>query len=338
MSLPTRAVVGTGAWGTTLALLLARHGPVTLLARSPEAAAAIGAQRENAAHLPGVPLPDGVLVTADEGVVSAARELVVMAVPAAHMRGAAVRISSVVRSEAVVLSVAKGIEGDSLARMSEVLGAELPVSVARIAALSGPNLAPEVARGMPAASVVGAADPTVGASVTGLLGGPTFRVYRNPDLVGVELAGALKNVVAIAAGAVEALGLGDNARAAMVTRGLAEMTRLGVAAGASPLTFAGLAGIGDILATVGSPMSRNHRLGMEVARGRGWQEVEAGFGGVAEGAHTVTAALGLAERLGADLPIAREVHAVLFEGKPVAESMRDLLARDQRDELEGIRP
>ncbi|MET0771989.1 MAG: NAD(P)H-dependent glycerol-3-phosphate dehydrogenase [Candidatus Limnocylindrales bacterium] len=328
--------MGTGAWGTTLAILLARSGPVTLLARSAQVASAIAATRENLAHLPGVSLPEAVIVTADEGLVSAARELVVMAVPAAHMRESAGRIGSLVRTEAVVLSVAKGIEAGSLARMSEILATELPVPAERIAALSGPNLAPEIARGMPAGSVVGATDDGVGEQVVAALGGPTFRVYRNRDIVGVELAGALKNVIAIAAGAVEALGLGDNARAAIVTRGLAEITRLGVAAGASPLTFAGLAGIGDILATVASPLSRNHRLGLEVARGRPWAEVEAAFGGVAEGAHTVTAALGLAERLGVELPIAREVHAVLFEAKPVAASMRDLLARDPRDELEGL--
>lgn len=333
---PTRVVVGTGAWGTTLALLLARHGPVALLARSPEMASAIGLSRENLRHLPGVPLPDAIVPSADEGLVSAARDLVVMAVPASHMRDAAARIASLVRSEAVVLSVAKGLEAGSLARMSEVLAAELPVAADRVAALSGPNLAPEVARGMPAGSVVGALDDAVGERVAAVLGSPAFRVYRNRDLVGVELAGALKNVVAIAAGAVEALGLGDNARAAIVTRGLAEITRLGVAAGASPLTFAGLAGIGDILATVASPLSRNHRLGMEVARGRPWEEVEASLGGVAEGAHTVVAALGLAERLGVELPIAREVHAVLFEAKPVAGSMRDLLARGRKDELEGL--
>lgn len=331
-----RAVVGTGAWGTTLALLLAKSGPVTLLARTPEVARAIAGRRENTAHLPGVPLPEAITVTADEGLVSAARELVVMAVPAGWMRESARRIGSLVRSEAAVLSVAKGIEAGSLARMSQVLAAELPVAQGRIGALSGPNLAPEIARGMPAGSVVGVTDDEVGERVLAALAGPTFRVYRNRDLVGVELAGALKNVVAIAAGAVEALGLGDNARAAIVTRGLAEITRLGVAAGASPLTFAGLAGIGDILATVGSPLSRNRRLGMEVAGGRPWVEVEASFGGVAEGAHTVTAALGLAERLGVELPIAREVQAVLFEGKPVAASMRDLLARDPRDELEGL--
>lgn len=328
--------MGTGAWGTTLALLLARSGPVTLLARSSEAAAAIAATRRNAAHLPGVELPASVLVTADEGHVAAARELVVMAVPSAHMRHAAARIAPLVRAETVVLSVAKGIEAGTLARMTEVLGSELRVGMDRLAALSGPNLAPEVARGMPAGSVVGASHLAAGERVVRLLGGPTFRLYRNTDLVGVELAGALKNVVAIAAGAVEALGLGDNARAAIVTRGLAEITRLGVAAGASPLTFAGLAGIGDILATVASPLSRNHRLGMEVARGRDWHEVEATMGGVAEGAHTVVAALGLADRLGVDLPIAREVQAVLMGGKAVADSMRDLLSREQKDELAGL--
>ena len=329
-------MVGTGAWGTTLALLLARSGAVTLLARSPETASEIAATRQNGTHLAGVILPAQVVVTADEGLISAARELVVMAVPSAHMRHAAERISSMVRPEAVVLSVAKGLEAGSLERMSEVIASALPVDRSRIAALSGPNLAPEIARGMPAASVVGAVDATVGDAVVDSLAGPTFRLYRNDDLVGVELAGALKNVVAIAAGAVEALGLGDNARAAIVTRGLAEISRLGVAAGASPLTFAGLAGIGDILATVASPLSRNRRLGMEVARGRRWDEVESSFGGVAEGAHTVVAALGLADRLGVDLPIAREVHAVLFEGRPVAESMRELLARERKDELAGL--
>jgi glycerol-3-phosphate dehydrogenase (NAD(P)+) len=331
-----RAVVGTGAWGTTLAVLLARSGPVTLLARSRDVAVAIDTRRQNVAHLPGIALPTGVVVSDDEGVLSAARELVVMAVPSAHMREAAVRIASVVRPEAVVLSVAKGLESGSLARMSQVIASELPMAPGRIAALSGPNLAPEIARGMPAGAVVGATDDGVGELVVGLLGGPSFRPYRNRDLVGVELAGALKNIVAIAAGAVEALGLGDNARAAIVTRGLAEITRLGVAAGASALTFAGLAGIGDILATVGSPLSRNHRLGLEVARGRPWQEVEASLGGVAEGAHTVGAALALAEHLGVELPIAREVRAVLFEGKPVGDSMRDLLARGWKDELAGL--
>ncbi len=316
-------MVGTGAWGTTLAILLARSGPVTLVARTVDGAAAIESARENGRHLPGVPLPDQVQVTADEGRIAAARELVVMAVPSVHMRAEAVRISSMIRPDTVLVSVAKGIERGSLLRMSEVLATEVPIDPLRICALSGPNLAGEIAAGLPASAVIGAPDDTVGAQVVDLLGGRAFRLYRNRDLVGVELAGALKNIVAIAAGASDALHLGDNAKAAIVTRGLAEITRLGMAAGANPLTFAGLAGIGDILATCASPLSRNHRLGMELASGRRWTEIEASLPGVAEGAYTVEAALALAQRLGVDLPIAREVHAVLYEDKPVRESLRD---------------
>jgi glycerol-3-phosphate dehydrogenase (NAD(P)+) len=333
---PVRAVVGTGAWGTTLAVMLARSGPVTLVARSVATATAIASARENAAHLPGIRLPDEVLVTADDGPLAAARELVVMAVPAAHMRETAVRISSMVRPDTIVVSVAKGIERGSLARMSQVLCDELPIDPVRVCGLSGPNLAWEIAAGLPASAVVGTTDDAVGARVVELLGGRSFRLYRNRDLIGVEFAGALKNVVAIAAGAADALRLGDNAKAAIVTRGLAEITRLGVAAGANPLTFAGLAGIGDILATCASPLSRNHRLGMELAAGRPWSEIEATLPGVAEGAYTVEAALALAERLGVDLPIAREVHAALYAGKPVQESLRDLLSRDSKDELSGL--
>ena len=329
-------MVGTGAWGTTLAVMLARSGPVTLVARSVETAAAIAGARENVAHLPGLRLPDVVLVTADDGRLAAARELVIVAVPAAHMRSTAARIASMIRPDTIILSVAKGIERGSLLRMSEVLAAELPIDPRRVCALSGPNLASEIAAGLPASAVIGALDDDVGGRVVELLGGRSFRLYRNRDLVGVELAGALKNIVAIAAGAADALGVGDNGKAAIVTRGLAEITRLGVAAGANPLTFAGLAGIGDILATCASPLSRNHRLGMELARGRSWPEIEATLPGVAEGAYTVEAALGLAERLGVDLPIAREVHAALYAGKPVQDSLQDLLSRDQTDELAGL--
>ena len=329
--------MGTGAWGTTLAILLSRSGPVTLVARSVEAAAAISASRENTAHLPGFRLPDEVLVTADDGRLAAARELVVMAVPAAHMRETAARI--VVHGPAGHHHASRWPRASSAApssRMSQVLCEELAIDPARVCAVSGPNLAAEIAAGLPAGAVVGATSDTVGARVVELLGSRSFRLYRNRDLVGVELAGALKNIVAIAAGAADALGLGDNGKAAIVTRGLAEITRLGVAAGANPLTFAGLAGIGDILATCASPLSRNHRLGMELASGRSWPDIEASLPGVAEGAYTVTAALALAERLGVDLPIAREVQAVLYAGKPVQDSLRDLLSRDQKDELAGL--
>ena len=220
--------------------------------------------------------------------------------------------------------------------MSEVIIEAAPSVEGRVAALSGPNLAPEIARGLPAAAVVAAPRDAISEAVVDRLAGPTFRLYRNRDLVGVELAGALKNVVAIVAGAVDALGLGDNAKASITTRGLAEITRLGVAMGANPLTFAGLAGIGDIMATCSSPISRNHRLGAEVAAGRPWREVEGTLPGVAEGAYTVVAALALADRHGVDMPIAREVHAVLYEGKDVRRSLADLVSRGSRDELAGL--
>jgi glycerol-3-phosphate dehydrogenase (NAD(P)+) len=205
-----------------------------------------------------------------------------------------------------------------------------------VAALSGPNLALEIARGLPAASVVAAADDAVSGRVVSVLGGRTFRLYRNGDIAGVELAGALKNIVAIVAGAVDELRAGDNAKAAMTTRGLAEITRLGVAMGANPLTFAGLAGIGDIMATCSSTLSRNHRLGVELAAGKPWGEIEGTLPGVAEGAYTVRAAVALADRHGVDMPIAREVHAVLYEGKDVRASVVDLLARESKDELSGL--
>jgi len=328
--------VGTGGWGTTLAVLLARSGPVVLVARSEEDAARIAAARENVRHLPGVPLPDAIHVTADPAAIKAADGLLIVAAPSRHVRETARRIAPHLVAGTTVLSVAKGIEAGTLLRMSEVLIAELPGAAGRIAALSGPNLAPEIARGLPASSVVGCPDTAVGSAVVARLGSRTFRLYTNRDIVGVELAGALKNILAIAAGAADQLGFGDNGKAAIVTRGLAEMTRLGVAAGANPLTFSGLAGVGDVMATCASSLSRNHRLGMELAAGRRWSDIEQALPGVAEGAYTVDAALALAARLGVELPIAQEVHRALYEDKPVRQCLADLLARDPRAELAGL--
>lgn len=333
---PTRAVVGAGTWGTTLALLLSRRGPVTLLARDEAHAERLEHDRENQRYLPGVALPESVQVTADPLALTAATELVVVAVPSATMRASVARVAGALAADTVVLSVAKGLEQDTLLRMSQVVTQEAPTMAGRVAALSGPNLALEIARGLPAGAVVAAEDEAVSGRVLEVLGGRTFRLYRNRDLVGVELAGALKNIVAIVAGAVDQLGGGDNAKAAITTRGLAEMTRLGIAMGAHPMTFAGLAGIGDIMATCSSPLSRNHRLGVELAAGRAWTDVEPTLPGVAEGAYTVRAAVALAEQHGVDMPIAREVHAVLYEGKDVRASVRDLLARESKDELAGL--
>jgi glycerol-3-phosphate dehydrogenase (NAD(P)+) len=232
-----------------------------------------------------------------------------------------------------IVSVVKGLESGTLLRMSEVIADAGGISPRRIAVLSGPNLASEIARGLPASAVVAAEDGELADRVVERLGRREFRLYVNRDVLGVELCGALKNIVAIAAGAADGLGFGDNGKAGLITRGLAEMTRLGIAAGANPLTFAGLAGVGDVIATCGSGLSRNHRLGEELARGRRWTDIESALPGVAEGAYTVDAAIALANRHGVEMPIAQEVHNALFEGKSVQRCLLDLLSRESKDEL-----
>jgi glycerol-3-phosphate dehydrogenase (NAD(P)+) len=325
--------VGAGAWGTTLAAIVAQREPVTLVCHSPETAARIRDTRRNEPRVPGVELPPGIRPTADPAAVAASTELVIFAVPSAHLRETVARVAPHLAPSADVLSVVKGIERETHLRMSEVIAQAGGLDPARIAALSGPNLALEIARGLPASAVVAAEDEALAERIQRRLGRREFRLYVNRDILGVELCGALKNIVAIAAGAADELGFGDNGKAGLMTRGLAEMTRLGIAAGANPLTFAGLAGIGDVIATCGSSLSRNHRLGVELARGRRWSEIEATLPGVAEGAYTVDAALSLAGSLGVEMPIAREVHNALFEAKSVQRCLVDLLARESKDEL-----
>jgi glycerol-3-phosphate dehydrogenase (NAD(P)+) len=327
------AVVGAGAWGTTLAGIVAQREGVTLLCHSPETAARIARTRRNEPRLPGVDLPAQLAPTADPAALEIAMDLVIFAVPSAHLRETVASVAAHVPASADLLSVVKGIEQGTHLRMSDVIAEAGGFDSRRIAALSGPNLALEIARGLPASAVVAAEDEAVAERIQARLGRREFRLYVNRDILGVELCGALKNVIAIAAGAAEQLGFGDNGKAGLMTRGLAEMTRLGVAAGANPLTFAGLAGIGDVIATCGSSLSRNHRLGVELARGRPWNEIEAMLPGVAEGAYTVDAALLLAGELGVEMPIAREVHRALFEGKSVQRCLIDLLARESKDEL-----
>jgi glycerol-3-phosphate dehydrogenase (NAD(P)+) len=330
------AVVGSGAWGSTLAILIGRREPVVLLSHSAETADRLARDRRNEARVPGVDFPEGLSVTADPAVLRQA-ELVVFAVPSAYLREVAGRVGPLIPDQADVLSVAKGLERDTLLRMSEVIAEGASMEAGRIAALSGPNLALEIARGLPASAVVAAEDLELATRIQEQLGRREFRLYVNSDILGVELCGALKNVIAIAAGAADGLGFGDNGKAGLITRGLAEMMRLGLAAGANPLTFAGLAGIGDVIATCGSRLSRNHRLGEELAKGRRWDEIEATMTGVAEGAYTVDAALALADRHGVEMPIAREVHNALFEGKSVQRCLVDLLARESKDELADFR-
>ncbi|MBI2776675.1 MAG: NAD(P)-dependent glycerol-3-phosphate dehydrogenase [Chloroflexi bacterium] len=326
------AIVGSGAWGTTLAVLVARSEPVTLLCHSEATAATIRDGRRNERRLPGVDLPAAIIATTDAAALATA-ELVIVAVPSAHLRETVAGLRPSIPPGADVLSVVKGLEAGSLLRMTEVIADAAGVAPDRIAALSGPNLAQEIARGLPASAVVASSNPELAERIAERLARREFRLYTNADVLGVELCGALKNVIAIAAGAADGLGFGDNGKAGLLTRGLAEMMRVGIAAGANPLTFAGLAGIGDLIATCGSGLSRNHRLGEELAKGRPWSEIEASLAGVAEGAYTVDAALALAGRLGVEMPIAREVHNALFEGKSVQRCLIDLLARESKDEL-----
>jgi glycerol-3-phosphate dehydrogenase (NAD(P)+) len=305
-----------------------------LWAHRPEHAAALIQEGRNQRYLPDRPLPPGLNVTSDlsQAVVEAA--IVLIVVPSQAMRTTARQLAPHLADDAIVVSCSKGLEVASHLRLSTVLGQELPAATGRIAALSGPNLAREIAAGQPASSVVAALDPAVSAAARDLLMTRTLRLYTSADLVGVELAGALKNIVALAAGISDGLGVGDNAKAALITRGLAEIARLGVAAGAHPLTFAGLAGVGDLIATCASPLSRNRTVGERLARGQRLATIMAELGHVAEGVTTTRAAHDLAAELGVEMPITEQLYQVLFADKPLGEALQALLARDPRAELD----
>jgi glycerol-3-phosphate dehydrogenase (NAD(P)+) len=328
------AVIGAGAWGTTLARMLAAAGhPVTLWAQRPEAAEEMARDGENRRYLPGRPLPPGLLVTGDAAELANPHRLYVLAVPSAHARRTLRRVAGSLASGTPFLSVVKGIEAETQARMSEVIAEDAPGRA--VAVLSGPNLAGEIAAGLPAGTVVASSDPALAAEVAATFGSDQFRVYTNSDIVGVELGGALKNVIALAAGMADGLRVGDSGKAAIVTRGLAEITRLGVAAGADPRTFAGLAGAGDLIATCMSQLSRNRRAGELLASNMAWADVAGELGGVAEGETTVTGALALAARYGVEMPIAEQVDAVIHGGRAPLEALAGLMARAQKDELTG---
>ena len=327
-------VIGAGAWGTTLAILLAdAQRPVSLWAHTSEGAERLAHARTNERYLPGVTFPPNIRVVTDEANLSEPHRFYVLAVPSSWVRSTLKGVGERLHPGAPILSVVKGIEEGTHLRMSEVIAQELPGR--RVAALSGPNLAREIAAGKPAGSVVASEDPDLAAELALVLSSDRFRVYTNPDVVGVELSGALKNVVALAAGMVDGLGFGDSAKAGIITRGLAEMTRLGVAAGAHPLTFAGLAGVGDLIATCMSPLSRNRRAGELIASGVPWPEAGERIAGVVEGVPTVTGALELASAQGVEMPIAEQVRAVVAEGRPPLAAVAELMARSPKDELEG---
>jgi glycerol-3-phosphate dehydrogenase (NAD(P)+) len=325
------AVIGTTSWGTTLAVLLARGGAeVSLVARRLEEADALNAGRVNRRR-PELAFPERLTVTVDNEAIATA-DLVVLAVPSAGLRDNLTRIAPAISADATVMSGVKGIEPETCLRMSEVVQA-YGVEPERILVLSGPNFAAEIARGLPAATVVAGAGQERARAAQALLNGPAFRVYTSDDVAGAEIGGALKNVVAIACGLSDGLGYGENARAALITRSLAEITRLGVAAGARAMTFLGLAGIGDLVLTCGSDLSRNRRLGRALAAGLSFEKAVDSIDGVVEGAVTALAVPGLVKRYGVELPICQSLQAVLYEGKPPAEAVRELMARTPKDEF-----
>jgi glycerol-3-phosphate dehydrogenase (NAD(P)+) len=331
------AVVGAGSWGTAVAALWSVNADVVLWARRPELAACIGRRHENTDYLPGIALPDAVRATPDLAEACGGADVVVMAVPSHGFRGVLTEAAPSVGADVPVISLAKGVEQGTRARMTEVVADVLPGHPPeRVGVLTGPNLAREVAEGQPTASVVAVADDATATELQHLFMTPTFRVYTNSDVVGCEIAGALKNVIALAVGAAAGLGFGDNTRAALITRGLAELARLGVALGGNPLTFAGLAGMGDLVATCASEKSRNRRVGFELGRGRTLDDIVAETNMVAEGVKTTAAVLDLAAERRVDMPIATMVGAVLYEGLHAADMVPALMLREAKPELHGI--
>lgn len=325
------AVLGAGSWGTTLADLLARKGQsVRLWAFEPEVVETINTRHENSIFLPGCPLAPGLVATADAVAAVDGAEVVVTVAPSPVLRRVIEQARPGIGREAIVVSATKGIEPGSLALMSRVVEEVLPER--SVAALSGPSFALEVYQQQPTAVVAAARSAACAAEVQAVFATARFRVYSAADVIGVELAGAVKNVIAIAAGILEGLGLGNNPRAALITRGLAEMTRLGVAMGADPLTFAGLAGMGDLILTTTGALSRNRALGVALAGGQTLKEYTAAHRSVAEGANTAQAALELATRHGVELPICAQVAGILFEGKPARQAVADLMERTLKSE------
>ncbi len=330
------AVIGAGSWGTAVASILGGKGVRTALwARSAEVAEAITTEHRNPRYLRELTLPEAVWGTADVEEALDGADVIIVATPSQAVRSAAEAMAGVWNGRAPIVSLAKGLERGSLLRMTEVL-ADVLGHREMFAALSGPNHAEEVSAGIPSATVISAYDPALGVALRDLFMTRTFRAYTNPDIVGVELAGAAKNVIAVAAGMSDGLGYGDNTKATLMTRGLAEMSRLGRAEGANPLTYMGLAGMGDLIATCTSRHSRNRGLGERIARGGTVADFEQETGMVAEGAVSCMTVDELATRYGLELPIAHQVRLIVHDGVAVSSAAGALMGRDATDELHGM--
>jgi glycerol-3-phosphate dehydrogenase (NAD(P)+) len=328
------AVMGTGSWGTTFAMVLADAGAkVTMWGRRREVCTEISVRHRNAAYLGDRPLPETISATSDPGEACDGAEVVVLAIPSQTLRENLARWRAVIPPPACLVSLMKGVELGTLHRMSEVIAEMLPASGDRIAVVSGPNLAREIAARQPTATVVASADLDVAEMVAQSCSAPYFRPYTQTDVLGVELGGAVKNVIALAVGIAEGMGFGDNTKASIITRGLAEVTRLGLALGAEPATMAGLAGLGDLVATCASPLSRNRTFGVHLGSGLSVGQTVAITRQTAEAVKSCGPILELARRHAIDMPITEQVVAVVHEGLPVTEMAPRLLGRPRKSEF-----
>ena len=328
------AVIGAGSWGTALGIQLARSGDeVRIWARTADAARTLQDDRENARYLPGISFPGTLSATADLAHALEGAEVVVAVVPSQYMRNVLNLAGPLIPADAVVCCASKGVENGTLLTMHEVMLQVLPeVLHPKLCALAGPSFAREVAEGRPTAVVVAGHDEEAAQLVAQAFHGGAFRVYHTDDVVGAELGGALKNVIAIATGVADGIGAGLNARAALITRGLAEISRLAVKRGANPLTLAGLAGMGDLVLTCTGDLSRNRRVGLGLGKGNTLDQILEELGQVAEGVRTTQSAKNLGKISGVEMPITEEVYRMLYEDKPAPEVLRDLLGRERKAE------
>ncbi|MSQ32778.1 MAG: NAD(P)-dependent glycerol-3-phosphate dehydrogenase [Dehalococcoidia bacterium] len=330
------AIIGTTSWGTTLGIMLAKRGEsVSLLAQTPEEAERLNRERQNLKYAPGQSFPPSLKATASVEDACRGSDMTIIAVPSSRLRENAKKLKKALDPATILVSAVKGLEAETGKRMSQLLAEELPIAFKeRTCVLSGPNLSKEILLGLPASTVLACRNTTIATSGQHMLNSGTFRVYTNDDVAGVEFGGSLKNIIAIGAGIADGLGMGNNAKASFISRGLAEMTRLGVAAGAHPRTFAGLAGLGDLIATCESKLSRNHYLGEQLAKGRKLDEIRSTMINTVEGVDTTRAALILAKRYKVEMPIAEATYRVLFEGVSPQKAMQELMSRTPRHESE----
>ncbi len=327
------SVIGDGAMGTVCALLIAENGHnVRIWSAFPEQAANLEKERENRRFLPGFPLPDNISISADEAEAFSGADIVLSAVPTQYIRSVYGRIKNHYPAGLPIFSVAKGIENNTLLRPTQILSKVLGCEEKLLAMLSGPSIAPEIAHKMPATVAASAVDPSLAENIQVLITRPYFRVYTNPDLTGAEIAGATKNVIAIAAGVLDGMEAGCNAKAALLTRGLAEISRLGEALGAMPATFAGLAGVGDLVTTCTSPVGRNRSFGERVGKGKSVEEALGSTDSVVEGFATTESVVALAHQTGVEMPITEAVNQVLFEGVPPSDAILQLMTRPPKAE------